>query len=197
MKKPVSSKALTLPWMGFQLQLIDYKTTMIPSLTPTYVKPIQEGSKIVEGNLKALRVTYEGQSFWLKNTKPQVFGQGENQIKFDLTKKTKRLPFQLTLKKFHMEKDPGTNQPASYESFVSLFDTKGTDNHRVFMNNPLKYHGFTFYQASYFQIAKDVFGSTLSVNYDPGRPVKYFGSLLLVLGAIWHYFIRKRRIKHA
>ena len=63
------------------------------------------------------------------------------------------------------------------------------------MNNPLKYDGLTFYQASYFEAAKDTYGSVLSVNLDPGRPIKYLGSLLLVLGAIWHFYLRRKKTK--
>ncbi len=63
------------------------------------------------------------------------------------------------------------------------------------MNNPLKYQNFTFYQASYFQSQEGPMGSILSVNFDPGRPWKYLGSLLLVFGSIWHYFLRRKHIK--
>jgi hypothetical protein len=61
------------------------------------------------------------------------------------------------------------------------------------MNNPLKEKQYTFYQASYFEAAQDVYGSVLSVNYDPGRFLKYLGSLFLVLGSFWHFVIRRRK----
>jgi cytochrome c biogenesis protein ResB len=63
----------------------------------------------------------------------------------------------------------------------------------ISMNDPLKHASFTFYQASF---ESDPSGrptaSVLSVNRDPGRALKYFGSLLLVLGAM-HLFYMKRR----
>ncbi len=62
------------------------------------------------------------------------------------------------------------------------------------MNHPLKYDHLTFYQASYFETEKG-HGSVLSVNYDPGRWIKYLGSLLLVFGAIWHFAFIKRKEK--
>src|SRR5690606_14436862 len=90
-----------------------------------------------------------------------------------------------------------TNNPASYESFVTVFDGRnpeqGTSSHHVYMNNPLKYDGFTFYQSSYFPVGDNAFASVFSVNFDPGRPLKYFGSLLLVFGSIWHYIIRRKK----
>ena len=64
------------------------------------------------------------------------------------------------------------------------------------MNNPLKYDGFTFYQASYSQDPETgAYSSTLSVNVDQGRPIKYLGSLLLVFGSIWHYTLNRRSRK--
>ncbi|CAN0026093.1 unnamed protein product, partial [Chrysoparadoxa australica] len=68
-------------------------------------------------------------------------------------------------------------------------------NHHIFMNNPLKFQGFTFYQASYQQDRQGNYSSTLSVNVDPGRPFKYGGSLMLVFGSMWHYWLNVRRRK--
>ena len=59
----------------------------------------------------------------------------------------------------------------------------------------LKYDGLTFYQASYFEAPKTP-TALLSVNLDPGRPIKYLGSLLLVLGAIWHFYLRRKKTKN-
>ena len=43
-----------------------------------------------------------------------------------------------------MDKDPGTNNPASYESFVQLFSRDGATDHHIYMNNPLKFDGTYF-----------------------------------------------------
>jgi hypothetical protein len=58
-------------------------------------------------------------------------------------------------------------------------------NHLVSMNEPMKYGGFTFYQASYVDAQPRPTTSIFSVNQDPGRWLKYLGSLLIVLGSIW------------
>ena len=112
--------------------------------------------------------------------------------KLEIDKESLTLPYELSLTNFKMDKDPGTNNPASYESFVQLFSKDGATDHHIYMNNPLKFDGLTFYQASYFEVGPEQYGSVLSVNLDPGRPVKYFGSLLLVLGSMWHFLIRRK-----
>jgi hypothetical protein len=106
------------------------------------------------------------------------------------------MPFELVLTKFKMDKDPGTNNPASYESFVKLFTSNGSSEHHIFMNNPLKFSGFTFYQASYGQDDNGNYQSTLSVNVDQGRFLKYLGSLMLVFGSWWHFYINRRKSKN-
>ena len=103
------------------------------------------------------------------------------------------VPFQINLERFNMGTDPGTQNPASYESYVNVFDGKDSINQKVFMNNPLDWDQFTFYQASYFPLEGGFYGSVFSVNYDPGRFLKYLGSLLLVLGSTWHFYLRKRK----
>lgn len=184
-----------LPWMGFKLSLVEYFNDAYPLTTPEYVKPIHDNGQTVVGDMKAVEVDYQGQTFWVSSLEPVAFNHSGQRITFFLNKKTITLPYELTLDEFKMDTDPGTKNPASYESFVTLFKgNEGSTKHHVYMNNPLKHDNFTFYQASYFQTQDGPFGSVLSVNFDPGRPWKYFGSLLLVLGSIWHYFLRRKHM---
>jgi len=66
------------------------------------------------------------------------------------------------------------------------------------MNEPLKFGGYTFYQASYNQDERtgEPTATVLSVNYDPGRWIKYLGSLILSVGIIW-LFVQTRKRKTA
>lgn len=134
---------------------------------------------------------------WVDDRKPVGIqtGKGES-FQFLLGAKILQLPFEIELENFKMATNPGTMDPASYESFVKVKSGDSTSQEHVFMNNPLKKEGFTFYQASYFQLEKGQgYGSIFSVNRDPGRLIKYLGSLLLVSGATIHFAIRSRRKK--
>lgn len=193
-----NDETITLPWMNFKLRLIDYKIAQTPYQIPRYTKPIQDKGEIIEGNIQAVKVSIMNSDYWVRSDAPLAISNGTSQIRFSIGPKEIALPFQITLKKFKMDKNPGTNSPASYESFVSLFDSRKdgiSEDYHVFMNNPLKYDDFTFYQSSYFPIGPDSFASVFSANYDPGRPLKYAGSLLLVLGSIWHFYIRRKKKK--
>lgn len=108
------------------------------------------------------------------------------------------LPFGLRLQRFEMKHNPGTNDPSAYSSHVQVVDSlkgsaAGLDQlpvHEISMNEPLKYGGFTFYQASFIPDFPRAVTTVLSVNYDPGRALKYAGSLLLVAGSILLYLMK-------
>lgn len=189
------NQEVDLPWMGFKVRLLEHRLDAYATMVPTYIKPIQENSAVIEGDMKALEVEIDGTTFWVKTGEPVAYTKDGERIRLEMTKKLITLPYELVLDQFKMDTDPGTNTPASFESFVTLFrGNEGSTKHHIFMNNPLKYENFTFYQASYFQTQAGPYGSVLSVNYDPGRPWKYLGSLFLVLGSIWHYFLRRKHL---
>ncbi len=109
------------------------------------------------------------------------------------------LPFGVRLEKFKIDRYQGTMNPSEFSSVVSV-DGGGNGeqilNHPISMNEPLKYGGYMFYQASYVDGQPRPTTSIFSVNQDPGRWMKYSGSLLLVLGSIWLFmmkYIKKKR----
>lgn len=190
-----------LPWMNFKLRLIKHSNTSYPAEIPQYVVPVQENGNIIIGNVKAVKIEFYGKQYYVRNDGPLELSNGKEGIRFELSPKEIKLPYQITLDRFQMNKNPGTDTPASFESFVQLLDgrtNKGLEKHHVFMNNPLKYDAFTFYQSSYFPVGQNQYASVLSVNYDPGRFFKYLGCLLVILGSIWHYVIirKKPKVKH-
>ncbi|MFT5820900.1 MAG: cytochrome c-type biogenesis protein CcsB [Crocinitomix sp.] len=94
------------------------------------------------------------------------------------------LPFWIYLDDFDLERYPGTDQPSSYSSRVTLVDPAADleQKHHIYMNNVLDYQGYRFFQSSY---DKDELGTVLSVNYDaPGTTISYIGYLLLAIGFV-------------
>lgn len=184
-----------LPWMGAEISLTDHQEKLVPFNLPQAVVPIQKNGALIKGDIRAARLEILGKEYWVTNYSPlSLLVQGKKVI-IEITKETLNLPFELALTQFKMDKDPGTDNPASYESFVKLFADGVTSSHHVFMNNPMKQGGFTFYQASYSQDNQGEYSTTLAVNVDQGRTLKYLGSLMLVLGAIWHYNLNSKKSK--
>ena len=104
-----------------------------------------------------------------------------------------KLPFSITLKKFELERYPGSMSPSSYASEITLTDkeTKTVKPYRIFMNNILNYRGYRFFQSSY---DNDEQGTVLSVNHDYwGTMVTYLGYLLMLIGMILTLFNKNSR----
>ncbi len=112
---------------------------------------------------------------------------GDVKLALEWGSKEIELPFYLYLKKFVMEKYPGSMSPSSYESHVVLYDEKNGVKmpYRIYMNNTLEYGGFKFFQSSYDQDEK---GTVLSVNHDPGKWPTYIGYILLAVGMFINLF---------
>jgi hypothetical protein len=107
--------------------------------------------------------------------------------------RAKPLGFTLKLKKFELGRYAGTNNPSSFASQVVVKNTKTGESFEahIHMNHPLDYEGYKFYQASYQEGeggAPNI--SILSAGKDPGTPIKYAGSILLVSGIAFMFWFK-------
>ncbi|HZH87279.1 MAG TPA: cytochrome c biogenesis protein CcsA [Brumimicrobium sp.] len=105
------------------------------------------------------------------------------------------IPFSVKCREFKLHKYPGSSMASSFASEVSVIDTaRGvTHDQRIFMNNVMDYHGYRFFQSSYFP---DESGTVLSVNYDWwGTSVTYIAYLIMTLGMVMSLFNRVGRMK--
>lgn len=97
-----------------------------------------------------------------------------------------RLPLgcQLHLDDFVHAPDPGESGAASFTSHVRLTDpvTRFEQQREISLDRPLQVGRFTLKQTSQQQLAHGVETSTLTAVYDPGRSLKFLGSVLLCAG---------------
>ncbi|MEO6948306.1 MAG: cytochrome c biogenesis protein CcsA [Ginsengibacter sp.] len=94
--------------------------------------------------------------------------------------------FFLRCDDFMLDRYPGSNNPSSYESKITVIDKGVEKQHHIYMNNVMDYSGYRFFQASYFP---DESGTILSVNADRwGTNVTYFGYFLLFTGMFFTLF---------
>lgn len=92
-----------------------------------------------------------------------------------------KLPFEIKLVDFQLERYPGSMSPSSYASEVIVIDPKNGVKmpFRIYMNHVLDYQGYRFFQSSYDMDEK---GTILSVNHDPGTLPTYIGYIMLTIG---------------
>lgn len=106
-------------------------------------------------------------------------------------------PFSLNLLQVTHEKYPGTEIPKNFASRVRLKDEAGHEDREVviFMNNPLRHGGLTFYQ---YQMNAAEKMSAFQVVGNPGWLLPYIACILMGIGLTWQFcysllgFIRKR-----
>src|SRR5690606_27739776 len=94
--------------------------------------------------------------------------------------------FSIRCDDFILDRYPGSNNPSSYESKITIIDSGPEKQHHIYMNNVMDYRGYRFFQASYFP---DESGTILSVNADKwGTNITYFGYFLLFTGMFFTLF---------
>jgi hypothetical protein len=104
------------------------------------------------------------------------------------------LPFQVSLLRFNSDKYPGSNMPATYESWVRVDDPeRGVSEHHISMNHPLHYRGYIFFQASF--VEGEPMMSIFSVARSPGLPLVYVGVTLISLGVLWMFYVKPMLVR--
>lgn len=178
------------PWMGMKLTV----NSVIPNaVVKDEVKPAQmrERGMMPES---AILVRHESakmeDAVWIAEGDYKTIRGPQGSYEVYFGNESVELPFSIQLDLFEKKDYPGTETPMSFQSTVRV-NGAGSPI-LISMNEPLKYSGFTLYQSSYEMGQGVATASVLSVNRDPGRAIKYIGSLVLCLGIILFSFMRSK-----
>ncbi len=182
-------------WMGLEFRLLDY----LPLAEEVYdVTSVDSSTPLT---VSAVKINHLGQIRWLALNDVVKLFREKNAYILSYQNRRIDLGFEIQLNKFDVIRYQGTQKAMEYASLVSVKKNNKTSalppiaESLISMNEPLKYDGYTIYQASFQEdemTGKPV-ASVFSVNKDPGRPIKYFGSLVLTLGIIWLFYQRRKR----
>jgi len=132
---------------------------------------------------------------WLASTAigaPQSFTHEGRTYSLSMRLRRQYLPYAFTLKQFRHDVYPGTEIPKNFSSLVQVVNPSQKESREVliYMNQPLRYEGKTFYQASF---GKNDTLSILSVVENPGWLLPYVSCVLVSLGLLVHFAIVLRR----
>ncbi len=151
-----------------------------------------------EVRFPVVRVQVEGpagtESVWLPEGTQRLVSVGGHPLSLRYGSKRQHLPFSVTLLDFRKQLYPGTNMPAGFESEVELHDEERgvTLKQLIWMNEPLKYRGYSLFQSSYLE--DPVEATVLSVRKDPGVPLVYIGFLTIVAGLVVMFYFKPRKV---
>jgi hypothetical protein len=137
---------------------------------------------------------------------PQTFSADGKQYEVGLRFERDYYPFTITLLDATHEKYKGTEVPKNFASRVRIENpqTHEARETQIYMNNPLRYAGLTFFQ---YQMSPEEFNgrpdaapeSTFQVVRNPGWVTPYLGCLLVAAGLVIQFmthligFATKRR----
>jgi ResB-like family len=202
----VNVKDVTTPIPGPQ---VDRGTAAMFGLAAVK-KPVSNG---VSGNSMDLPVVYatlfhQGQRLgtWMVSlyfslipeAQVQSVQVGDKTYQIALRYERTYKPYSLHLIDFAHDRYLGTDTPKNYSSRVRLVDPSQHEDREVliYMNNPLRYRGETFYQASF---KKGDGGTVLQVVRNPGWLIPYIActigaiGLVIQFGASLMRFLSRRR----
>jgi hypothetical protein len=160
------------------------------------VREVPLATRSDEKNLPSAIIEFSGEGApkgtWLVSTlmnQPQSFTHAGKEWKLLFRPVRVYKPFSIELIKFTHEKYPGTEIPKNFASRVRVINHQTGENREVliYMNNPLRYGGQTFYQGSYDP--NDPRVSILQVVRNPGWLTPYIACLLVGLGLTLHFML--------
>mgnify|MGYP000857320719 CR=1 FL=1 len=171
----INNTNLIIPQPAFQGKIVYYKgdkTNAIEKDLP--------GAVIVEltsGSEKDTLTIIGGRGITSFSKNTTINGLG---VSVGFGSKIIHTPFSIRCDDFILDRYPGSANPSSFESEITVIDKGEETPHHVYMNNVMDYRGYRFFQASYFP---DEGGTILSVNADWwGTNVTYVGYFLLFFG---------------
>ena len=122
-----------------------------------YVVRREATDKEAERNIAGLYLTFTEKGggrrteaiLWGVQQHPFTLEAGGRRWLVDLRKRRFKLPFTIRLDKFTFEQHPGTTQPNLFLSDVTKIEGDREQAIKISMNEPLRYQGYTLFQASY------------------------------------------------
>lgn len=127
-------------------------------------------------------------------TQPQTVTVDGKEYTFALRPERAYKPFSFTLLKATHSVYPGTEIPKDFRSRIRIENPSKGENREteIFMNNPLRYAGLTFFQ---FQMSADemvqrmgeIPSSTLQVVRNPSWLTPYAGCLIVAAGLLYQF----------
>ena len=131
--------------------------------------------------------------------RPINFQAGNKNYQAVLRPKRFYKPFAIKLVQFRHDRYAGTEIAKSFSSRIRLLDPSRHEDREslIFMNNPLRYRGFTFYQAGFDNNDQT---TVLQVAQNPSWLVPYISCALIVAGLLVQFgmhlvsFVKRRVI---
>ena len=100
-------------------------------------------------------------------------------------------PYTITLKDAIRKNYVGTSTPRDYRSIIDLKDPSRNEDRKatIWMNNPLRYGGETFYQSGLQTLRPGLDVTVLQVVTNDGWMIPYVSCMIVAVGMLAHFLI--------
>jgi ABC-type transport system involved in cytochrome c biogenesis permease subunit len=117
---------------------------------------------------------------------PQTFEHAGRTWRIELRRQRAYYPFSLTLLDFSHDRYPGTEIPKNFSSRIRLQAADPRDSHEalIYMNNPLRHAGLTFYQAGFENNDRT---TVLHVVRNPSWLIPYVACTMMAAGLLLQF----------
>ena len=108
---------------------------------------------------------------------------------YEIAVRVKRqyLPAEIELIDFTHERYPGTEMPYNFASDVIIHEDGAKRASHIYMNHPLRWSSYTFYQASF---AENDTMSMFQVVRNPAQWMPYVACLIASIGMLYQFGVR-------
>ncbi|MCX8063641.1 MAG: cytochrome c biogenesis protein ResB [Candidatus Hydrogenedentes bacterium] len=198
------SKTITAPDLPFKIVLMRFIKNAEPHLAipgsdgnvqGVYLSPTPLETD-EERNLPGIYVEIASNKgnqvgvLWGGEKCPWIFTVDETNYAIGLRKTREKLPFSITLLKFTKEFYPRTNKPKFFSSEVVCNSGNLEQRAIIKMNEPLRFFGYTIYQASWGTTItnegeKDY--TVLAITKNPAERIPLFSCLIISTGLLIHF----------
>jgi ABC-type transport system involved in cytochrome c biogenesis permease subunit len=153
-------------------------------LPSAYVTLVRDGQNLGTYLVSALADQFRRPFF-----PPQEVTVGDKTYLIQLRFKRLYKPYTIHLIDFRFDRYLGTNVAKNFSSDVRLVDpTRNVDrNVRIWMNNPLRYAGETFFQADWNKQTER--GTVLQIVRNPAWTMPYLACAIGAVGLVFHFGI--------
>ncbi len=160
-------------------------------IAAAYVEFFDKGTKESMGTYMLSQLLND-RAFLTVGTKTDLLDEitvGEKNYALGLRFSRVPKPYWVKLKDVRQVTYTGTTTPRDFSSYITLVDTE-TGNQReerVWMNNPLRYRGETFYQSDYGPLGGGKEFTSIQVVRNAGWMIPYVSCMIVAVGMLFHF----------
>ncbi len=201
-------KPLATHWADWQ---INVEEVVSQALSSTKFVPVAADVKLSKSEkmscTEGLKVRFsrgnESHEEWLATGWQVTFPMKEVVLQASFGPKVFQLPFSMELKDFQVERNAGTDSPASFKSTLLLKDAEGNSSlGSCSMNEPMNFPasfwrtctGFTWKISQTSWNPENLKQSSVQILFDPGWLFKWVGSLMICLGIFSMFYLNPERV---